>query len=73
MQTIQCGSSPSGHHDIMSIPAVEQRYGVAGSLRPPVRATVNCTWEEAVDMLREIFKLSLKEKYQWEMSLFCAY
>ena len=34
--------------DIMSIPAGDQRYGVAGSLRPPVRTTVNCSWEEAV-------------------------
>ena len=37
-----------GNGDIMSIPASEQRFGVAGSLRPPVRTTVNCTWEEAV-------------------------
>ncbi|KAL3788827.1 hypothetical protein ACHAWO_008152 [Cyclotella atomus] len=56
VQTILYGSSSSGHHDIMSIPAVEQRHGVAGSLRPPVRTTVNCTWQEAVDNVARGFQ-----------------
>ncbi|KAL7541745.1 hypothetical protein ACHAWF_007013 [Thalassiosira exigua] len=41
------------HHgrgrDIMAISAREQRMGVAGSLRPPVKTTVNCSWAEAVN------------------------
>ena len=40
--------SQLGHHDVMSVSVTEQRMGVAGSLRPPVRTTVNCSWEEAV-------------------------
>ena len=34
--------------DVMAIPAVNQRMGVAGSLHPPVQTTVTCSWEEAV-------------------------
>ena len=34
--------------DVMAIPAVKQRMGVAGSLHPPVQTTVTCSWEEAV-------------------------
>jgi 20S proteasome subunit beta 6 len=45
----ECLSLGAAHNsDVMSIPAVEQRHGVAGRLRPPVRTTVDCTWEEAV-------------------------
>jgi hypothetical protein len=32
----------------MSVPAGEQRLGAAGSLRPPVKSIVDCSWEEAV-------------------------
>jgi 20S proteasome subunit beta 6 len=45
---MECLALDGAHSDVMAIPAVEQRYGVAGSLRPPVRTTVDCTWEEAV-------------------------
>ena len=34
--------------DIMAIPPMKQRVGVAGSLRPPVETTVSCTVEDAV-------------------------
>lgn len=34
--------------DIMAIPPMKQRVGVAGSLRPPVQTTVRCTLEDAV-------------------------
>ena len=40
--------SQLGHHDVMSVSVAEQRLGVAGSSRPPVRTTVNCSWGEAV-------------------------
>ena len=35
--------------DSMAVSAGNQRMGVAGSLRPPVQTTVNCSWEEAVN------------------------
>ena len=38
------------------IPATEQRFGVAGSLRPPVRTTVSCTWQEAVKNVAKGFQ-----------------
>mmetsp|Transcript_8057 Transcript_8057/g.12632 ORF Transcript_8057/g.12632 Transcript_8057/m.12632 type:complete len:465 (-) Transcript_8057:17-1411(-) len=34
--------------DILAIPPMKQRVGVAGSLRPPVRTTVRCSLEDAV-------------------------
>ena len=34
--------------DIMAIPPMKQRVGVAGSLRPPVQTTVRCSLEDAV-------------------------
>mmetsp|Transcript_17306 Transcript_17306/g.36287 ORF Transcript_17306/g.36287 Transcript_17306/m.36287 type:complete len:464 (+) Transcript_17306:50-1441(+) len=34
--------------DAMSVPATRQRMGVAGSLRPPVKTVVDCSWEEAL-------------------------
>ena len=34
--------------DVMAIPPMRQRVGVAGSLRPPVQTTVQCTVEDAV-------------------------
>jgi 20S proteasome alpha/beta subunit len=34
--------------DILAIPPMKQRVGVAGSLRPPVPTTVRCTVEDAV-------------------------
>lgn len=41
-------NSEGNQQDAYSIPAVEQRCGVAGSLRPPVRTTVTCSWKDAV-------------------------
>ncbi|KAL7460770.1 hypothetical protein ACHAXS_001210 [Conticribra weissflogii] len=35
--------------DVMSVPATRQRMGVAGSLRPPVKTVVECSWEEAIE------------------------
>lgn len=40
--------SVAAHRDVMSVPAGEQRLGPAGSLRPPVKSIVDCSWEEAV-------------------------
>lgn len=34
--------------DILAVPPMKQRVGVAGSLRPPVRTTVRCSLEDAV-------------------------
>lgn len=34
--------------DIMAIPPMKQRVGVAGSLRPPVQTTVRCSSEDSV-------------------------
>jgi len=42
--------------DAMAVPAGEQRMGVAGSLRPPVQTTVNCSWEEAVNNVAKAYR-----------------
>lgn len=42
--------------DIMAVPAGKQRMGVAGSLRPPVQTTVNCSWEEAVNNVARAYQ-----------------
>ncbi|KAL3795897.1 hypothetical protein HJC23_002168 [Cyclotella cryptica] len=44
----ECDIPVAAHRDVMSVPAGEQRLGVAGSLRPPVKSFVDCSWEEAV-------------------------
>ena len=53
---IECKVSGNNNDDVMSVPALEQRLGVAGSLRPPVRTIVNCTWEEAVTNIAHGFQ-----------------
>jgi 20S proteasome subunit beta 6 len=40
----------------MAVSAGNQRMGVAGSLRPPVRTTVTCSWEEAVDNVARAYR-----------------
>ena len=42
--------------DVMAVPAGRQRTGVAGSLRPPVETTVECTWEEAVNNVARAYQ-----------------
>jgi len=42
--------------DAMAVPAGKQRMGVAGSLRPPVQTTVNCSWDEAVKNVARAYR-----------------
>lgn len=52
----QVESRDEMRRDIMAVAANKQRMGVAGSLRPPVQTTVNCSWEKAVKNVARAYR-----------------
>lgn len=55
-QKIDYANQDGLKRDVMAAPARKQRMGVAGSLRPPVETTVNCSWEEAVNNIARAYR-----------------